>query len=235
MPYTVSALFTFKDNESKNKFITFCNGDKGLSVTRAFEGCQTLELYESRGNPLQLTIWQQWASQESQEKYIKFRHEDGSFKFLGELVASPPEITPLRPVVMKTDKEQIEEIVKDMCNKDYKVGNKHMSDECVFIRPSGNPLDKKGYCKMMSNDEVKVDVNELMEINKLSINDNMAYVCYTSHGKFTYHGTENDDVAVLSSVLEKTDGRWKVVFGQRSTGRKPTDDPVTFPTTVSTA
>ena len=63
----------------------------------------------------------------------------------------------------------------------------------------------------------------------------MAYVCYTSHGKFTYRGTPNDDVAVLSSVLEKTDGRWQVVFGQRSTGRKPTDDPVTFPTTVSTA
>ena len=83
MPYTVSALFTFKDNESKNKFIAFLNGENGLSVTRSYEGCQSIECYESRGNPLQLTIWQQWSSQENQEKYIKFRHEDGSFKFLG--------------------------------------------------------------------------------------------------------------------------------------------------------
>ena len=33
--HTVSAVFTFKDVASKNKFINFCNGDNGLSVTRA--------------------------------------------------------------------------------------------------------------------------------------------------------------------------------------------------------
>jgi len=47
----------------------------------------------------------------------------------------------------------------------------------------------------------------------------MAHVCYTSYGKFTYKGTENDDVAVFTSVLQKVNGKWVVVHGQRSTGR----------------
>ena len=50
-----------------------------------------------------------------------------------------------------------------------------------------------------------------------------AYVCYTQHGKFTYKGTANDDVAVFTSVLKKENGVWKVVQGTRSTGRKPED------------
>ena len=49
----------------------------------------------------------------------------------------------------------------------------------------------------------------------------MAYVCYTTHDKFNYKGTQNDDIAVLTSVLQRVDGSWKVVHGQRSTGRKP--------------
>ena len=44
-PHTVSAVFTFKDVASKNKFINFCNGDNGLSVTRAWKGCQSIECY----------------------------------------------------------------------------------------------------------------------------------------------------------------------------------------------
>jgi len=32
--HTVRAVFTFKDDESKNAFITFCNGERGLGITR---------------------------------------------------------------------------------------------------------------------------------------------------------------------------------------------------------
>ena len=125
----------------------------------------------------------------------------------------------------KNDEELITQIVRDMCNKDYKVGKKHMSNDCLFIRPSGNPLDMDGWDSMMENPNVKVESNDLLSINRLHVNGNMAYVCYTTHGKFNYLGTENDDVAVLTSILEKKDGQWSVVFGQRSTGRKP-DDPL---------
>ena len=68
---------------------------------------------------------QKWDSKEDHEAYVKFRHEDGSFDFLGELVDSP-DISALRPLNFKTDEQQIKDIVADMCNVDYKVGIRHM-------------------------------------------------------------------------------------------------------------
>lgn len=232
MPFTVSAVFTFKDSASKNKFIEFCNGENGLSVTKSWKGCQSIECYESHENPRQIIIWQKWDTQQDQESYVKHRHDDGSFDFLGGLVECPPVIRPLRPVQFKTDEEQIESIIHDMCNKDHTVGNKHMSADCVFIRPSGNPLDVNGWNDMMENDDVTVESNELLTINKIRIEENMAFVCYTSHGKFNYKGTDNDDIAVFTSILNKIDGQWRVVFGQRSTGRKPDAEPPIFPEQV---
>ena len=226
--HTVKAVFTFKDQESKEKFITFCNGDNGLSVTRSWEGCHSIDCFESFDNPMSVVIWQKWASKENHESYVKHRHEDGSFDFLGELIASPPEIVSLRPVVFKTDEEQIREVVKDMCHKDHKVGMVHMQSDCLFIRPSGNPLTMEGWDAMMNNDKVSVESNELVSINKIRIVGDMAYVCYTSHGKFNYMGNENNDVAVLTAVLERVNGKWVVVHGQRSTGRSPNDAPPAF-------
>ena len=126
------------------------------------------------------------------------------------------------------DRQQIEKIVNDMCNVDHTIGKHHMHDNCLIIRPSGNPLNMTQWDEMMNNKDVNVESNDLVSINKLHVNGNMAYVCYTTHGKFNYKGTENDDIAVLTSVLEKIDGKWVVVHGQRSTGRKPSEQPPQF-------
>lgn len=219
--HTVVAQFTFKDLESKQKFVDFCNGEKGLGIARSWKGCQSFECYESDEDSNKIFIWQKWDSKEDHESYVKMRLESGSFDMLGEWVSAQPEITSLRPVNFSSDTEQIEQIINDMCNIDYKLGMKHMSDGCVFVRPSGNPLDKNGWESMMTNDDVNVESSKLVSINKLQIEGNMAFVCYTSHGKFTYKGTPNDDIAVFTSVLQKVNGRWLVVMGQRSTGRKP--------------
>ena len=74
----------------------------------------------------------------------------------------------------------------------------HMSDDCVFIRPTGNP-DKED--DKMMNDAVSVELRTI-SINKLHVCGDMAWVCYTNHGKFNYMGNANDDVAVLTAVLE---------------------------------
>ena len=226
--HTVSATFTFKDHESKQKFIDFCNGDNGLNVARGWEGCESIECYEKQDNPNAVIIWQKWASKENHESYVKFRHDDGSFDFLGELIAAPPDIASLNPVVFETDKDQVEAVIRDTCNKDHNVGMKHMHDDCVFVRPTGNPLNKDGWNNMMNNKDVVVESNDLVTINKVKIVGDMAFVCYTTHGKFSYKGTKNDDIAVISSVLQRVDGKWMVVHGQRSTGRKPSDEAPNF-------
>lgn len=226
--FRVCAVFTLKDQESKNRFIEFANGDNGLSVTRAAKGCKSLNMFESREDAMKLIIWQEWDCKENQQAYIKHRHEDGTFEMIGEIVACPPDITPIKEMVMKTEEEKVRDVINDMCQVDYKLGMKHMHDDCVFIRPTGNPLNKKGWEDMMSNDDVKVESSKLVSINKLSVCGCCAYVCYTQHGKFTYKGTSNDDVAVFTCVLRKYDGVWKVVQGSRSTGRKPEDPQPTF-------
>lgn len=221
--YRVCAVFTLKDQECKKRFIEFANGENGLSVTRAAKGCQSLNMFESREDEMKLIIWQKWDSKEDQEAYIKHRHEDGTFEMIGEIVACPPDITPIKDMVMKTEEEKIRDVINDMCQVDYKVRMKHMHDDCIIIRPSGNPLDKKGWEEMMTNDDVKVESMKLVSVNKLNICGCCAYVCYTQHGKFTYKGVENDDVAVFTSVMRKVDGKWMIVQGHRSTGRKPSD------------
>jgi len=226
--YRVCAVFTLKNQESKNRFIEFANGDNGLSVTRAAKGCKSLNMFEGREDDMKLIIWQEWDCKENQEAYIKHRHEDGTFEMIGEIVACPPDITPIKEMVMKTEEEKVRDVINDMCQVDYKLGMKHMHDDCVFIRPTGNPLNKKGWGDMMSNDDVKVESSKLVAVNKLSICGCCAYVCYTQHGKFTYKGTSNDDVAVFTCVLRKCNGVWKVVQGSRSTGRKPSDPQPVF-------
>ena len=226
--HTVSAVFTFKDTESKTKFINFCNGERGLGVTRAWLGCQLIECYETEENPNKLIIWQKWTDHESHESYVKMRHEKGDFNMLDEWVESQPEISPLKTVNFSSDEEQVKSIINDMCNADYKLGMQHMHMDCVFIRPSGNPLNRKRWEQMMTSSDVNVESNKLVSINKLQVIGDIAYVCYTSHGKFKYKGTSNDDVAVFTSVLKKTKGVWMVVMGQRSTGRGPEDSVPSF-------
>ena len=226
--YRVCAVFSLKNQECKNAFIDWCNGSNGLSVTRGYSGCQSLDMFESIENPTKIVIWQKWDSKLQQQAYIKHRHDDGTFDLLTPLMSAPPDINPIREMIMKTDEQLITEVITDMCNKDHRVGMKHTHDDCVFIRPTGNPLDMKGWEAMMTNENVRVDSNELISINKLSVVGDMAYVCYTTHGKFNYMGTENDDIAVLTSVLQRVNGRWVVVHGQRSTGRKPTEELPSF-------
>ena len=120
-------------------------------MARGWEGCESIECYEKQDNPNAVIIWQKWASKENQESYVKFRHDDGSFDFLRELIAVPPDIASLNPVVFETDKDQVEAVIRDMCNKDHNVGMKHMHDDCVFVRPTGNPLNKDGWNDMMNN------------------------------------------------------------------------------------
>lgn len=122
-----------------------------------------------------------------------------------------------------TDKEQIESIIRDSCNKDYNKGMVHMHDDCIFIRPSGNPLSKTGWKEMMTSSDVDVKSNNLLKIIKLSINNNMAYACYISHSEFQYKNNMNNDVAVFTSIFEKVNGKWMTVHGHRSTGRSPTE------------
>ena len=113
MTHTARAVFTFKSAETKAAFINFCSGERGLGITRAWEGCISIECYESADNPLEMTIWQKWESASNHEAYVAMRKEAGDFDMLADWVAAPPDIKALHPVDMVTDEEKIHAIIKE--------------------------------------------------------------------------------------------------------------------------
>ena len=132
------------------------------------------------------------------------------------------------------DKKGIHDTLHAMCvalnNNNVKVASKYLLDNALLIRPTGNPLTKKDWVNMLNSKDVNILKSELMEINKIDINRDWAFACYTLRETFSYKGTDNDDVSVCTALLKKVPNVrlgapdvWKLSYLQRSTGRKPHD------------
>ena len=101
----------------------------------------------------------------------------------------------------------------------------HSTADMMFIRPSGNPISAQGLADMMSGDDLEMISSSCVAINKVEVVGDSGFVCLTQAAKFTYKGTPNDDICVITLIWKKVDGTWKISWGQRSTGRKP-DEPL---------
>ena len=97
--------------------------------------------------------------------------------------------------------------------------------ECI-IRPSGNPMSLKMFEEMMTGGDIVNKGGELLDVKIVDVGVDMAYACSVASAKFEYKGTPNDDVFVLTTIFKKdADGKWKICLAQRSTGRKPDEEP----------
>jgi ketosteroid isomerase-like protein len=141
----------------------------------------------------------------------------------------------------KTEQQALDMIlVEDCLTKGLSLGLEGDAKKCewedvcapdmIVIRPTGNPMGQNTWKSMMSGEDVKATFNNLLSFEKLDISDDctMAWAIYTNHAQFVYKGTENDDVAVFTSICKKIDGTWKIVCSQRSTGRKPDEERPNF-------
>ena len=123
-------------------------------------------------------------------------------------------------------RDHVMQMVRLMDEKDFHESAKVMADDVVIVRPSGNPLTKDGWLKMLDSDDIVAKGSRLLDIHIIDLNEelNMGYVVYTTHSKFSYKGADNDDVAVFVAIFKKKeDGEWKLTLMQRSAGRKPSD------------
>ncbi len=96
----------------------------------------------------------------------------------------------------------------------------YYSPEYKFVRPSGNPIDRSGFAKLVSIDAVVTSV-KLVSIDSIFILKNQlsAVVTYTTDQMFIYKGTTNADRAIISCVLESIEGEIKVIHEHRTSGR----------------
>ena len=97
MSHTVCATFKFNDGQ-KQSFLDILNGPDGLQVTRAWEGCISIDVFESSDNPNVLVIWQKWQSRSNQESYLEMRKSTGLFNEVMGLLSEPFEVLHLDSV-----------------------------------------------------------------------------------------------------------------------------------------
>ena len=89
----------------------------------------------------------------------------------------------------------------------------------LFIRPSGNPINAKGFEEMMTSGDVVQEKAEITKIHRFEfLSDNVAMCIFTLGSKFRYKGTPNDDLPTVTSIFKKVGDVWKIHWMQRSTG-----------------
>ena len=80
---------TLKEGESEN-FPGICT--EAFKVTRAFDGCQGIELIYNTESPNNWIFNEVWDTKEHYEKYLQFRTEDGTIDAITSLCEDAPSI-----------------------------------------------------------------------------------------------------------------------------------------------
>ena len=88
----VSVLFegTLKSGEQA-EFTKLCR--EAFKVTRAYDGCQTIDLTYNVENENNWVLTEAWDSKEHYYKYAAFRMEDGTGETISSLCEGTPSVT----------------------------------------------------------------------------------------------------------------------------------------------
>ena len=70
---------------------------EALSDTRAFEGCQLVEIYTDEANPDRVLLFEKWATRENHGAYMAWRAENGMAEMLAPFMSGAPEIIHMKP------------------------------------------------------------------------------------------------------------------------------------------
>ncbi len=63
-----------------------------LPETRAYDGCQGIDIYGNTEDEGNLVFYERWDSREHYEKYLAWRTETGVMDQLGAMLTAPPSI-----------------------------------------------------------------------------------------------------------------------------------------------
>ena len=121
-----------------------------------------------------------------------------------------------------SSKEEILNILDSFASTE-RMGNffvDNATPDFLFIRPSGNPLDAKGFQEMWASGDLVLESAEITKIHKFELLSQNAAMCvFTLESKFKYKGTQNDDLPTVTSIFKKINDQWKIAWMQRSSGQ----------------
>ena len=120
-----------------------------------------------------------------------------------------------------TDKKTILSLLNEFANPEKMASFfiQNATSNFLFIRPSGNPINAKGFEAMINSGDVVQEKAEITKIHKFEfLSNDLAMCVFTLGAKFTYKGTHNDDLPTVTSIFKKVGDVWKIHWMQRSSG-----------------
>lgn len=88
---SVSVIVQFNCNAGTGADFVKLLGES-LGDTRAFEGCELVEVYTDAENPDRVVLWEKWAKRENHGAYMQWRAESGMMEMLAPFMPGGPEI-----------------------------------------------------------------------------------------------------------------------------------------------
>ncbi len=92
MSQTTHVVFACQAGKGADLLAILGSG-QGLVATRAFEGCESVEVYTDADNPDTIVLWEKFATRADHEAYLGWRVETGMIDMLGSILASDLQVT----------------------------------------------------------------------------------------------------------------------------------------------
>ena len=122
---------------------------------------------------------------------------------------------------MLSDEEDITQLIENFTANDYgEFLLNNATEDFLFIRPSGNPIDASGFIEMRTSGDLSCDgYTDVKKIHKLEfLSDDVAMCVFTLRSSFIYKDIQNSDLATVTAILKKINNQWKLSWMHRSSG-----------------
>ena len=122
---------------------------------------------------------------------------------------------------MLIDEEKITQLIENFTANDYgEFLLNNATEDFLFIRPSGNPIDASGFIEMRTSGDLSCDgYADIENIRKLDfLSDDVAMCVFTLRSSFVYKDVQNTDLATVTAITKKINNQWKISWMHRSSG-----------------
>ena len=121
---------------------------------------------------------------------------------------------------MLSDEKIITQLLENFAANDYgEFLINNSTEDFLFIRPSGNPIDVMGFIKMRTSGDLLDGYCDIQKIHKLEFFSSYAAICvFSLRSSFVYKGVQNSDIATITAIIKKNKNQWKFSWMHRSSG-----------------
>jgi quinol monooxygenase YgiN len=99
MSHTVVATFRIKPEHLSDFNKLLADPEHGLSLTRRWKGCVSIQCYIDQDDPNTIVLWEKWEQRQDHVDYLIMRTNTGFFDKVGSMFVAEPVIIHLgKPV-----------------------------------------------------------------------------------------------------------------------------------------